>query len=363
MATTDPQSTPRPTVVHLPDYQTGNPYQSLLAEGIRTAGWNLDFANYPRTRLPLFSVTRSHPDATALHLHWIHGYIERFFWSRSWLKFLNSSALLVCDMLFVRLSGRPIVWTVHNRVAHETQDLKRERLVRRLLSFTVNKLIFHSEGARQEFSEFIGRDLSHKSEIIPHGNYVGVYAEDTTVANRLRDEFQLPHASTVILFFGAIRRYKGVPTLVEAFSRTSDSSLRLIIAGKPLDQDIQDQLAQAASSDPRITLYLKMVPDEEVAPLFSLADAVAIPFERTLTSGSVLLAMTLGKALLLPETAKILGVIDARGAIFYRDEADMLSTLTGLQRQSLQAMGHFNTDRAAELDWQTIGRQVAALYR
>lgn len=355
--------TPRKCVIHLPDWQSGNPYQGLLANGIRASDWEVRFEDFPKSKFPLRSVIAAQPDSQTLHIHWIAPYIEPLFWSSKTYRFYAKAALLALDVILVRLSGRRVVWTVHNQLSHETLGASREIVLRRILARTVNHLIFHSKSACSTFSALIGTDLSHKSSIIPHGNYIDYYRPNPALSASLSAEMNIGPDEIVILFFGALRNYKGIPSLIDAFRRTTAPNLRLVIAGKPFDADLRERVERAAVADTRIKLHLGHVSDEMVAPLFDISHVMALPLERTLTSGSALLAMSLGKALILPENARVLDIADERGAIYYADEATLTATLMSLDVESLTRMGAHNLRSAEALDWATIGSALTKRYQ
>lgn len=349
--------------IHTPAWQIGNPYQSLLAQGLQTAGWQVTFENYPRARFPLLALSKQHPDAEAIHLHWIHPYIEPLFWCKSKPRFYLKSVLLALDVLFVRLRGVHVVWTVHNLVAHESQGADKEIYLRRLLTYVVNRLVFHSQSALETYTALTRRNLAPKSSVIPHGNYVGVYKDSAEIAKQLTQKFGLNGRETVILFFGAIRHYKGLPNLIKSFQKTTKPNLRLIIAGKALDADLQVLIEKAAEDDSRIRLDLRSIPDDQVAPLFAISHAVAIPFERTLTSGSAVLALSMGKALILPESARVLDIADDDGAIFFADTDHLTDIMGQLDCYNLAAMGQANAKAAQSLGWTRIGQQTSQQYK
>lgn len=350
------------TVVMLPDWRRENPYQDLLARGVEQQGWNVLFADFPGGLFPLQRVVRSRPEADCLHIHWIAWYLEHLFWSRSAVKFYGKAMLLLADILLCRARGRRVVWTVHNQVEHESPDAPRELWVRAWLARCVSHSIFHSENARNAFSQTAGSKTVASSSVIPHGNYVGVYPDEPQNTARLADELDIDGDNLVILFFGLIRRYKGVTALISAFSQTSRPELRLVIAGKVPEPDLLEEIESLARLDDRIVLRLGFVPEDEVAPLHAIADVVAIPFERTLTSGSVLLAMSLGKALVLPEAARVLGVVDENGARFFDNQRSLEGTIRDLTKPVAQDLGSYNAESALTLDWAGIGEQTARLY-
>ena len=175
-------------------------------------------------------------------------------------------------------------------------------------------------------------------------------------------ELGLANYHKTFLMFGTIRRYKGVPGVIRQFSTLQDPDARLIVAGKPYDSDLESEIRSLAETDPRVILRFGHIADEDVAPLMRLARAVLFGFERTLTSGSVLLAMSFGNAVILPELARSLDVIDADGAVFYSGEEGLKSLLPSLTAAKLKCMGDHNFKCASLFDWSGIGAAIAEVY-
>ena len=106
----------------------------------------------------------------------------------------------------------------------------------------------------------------------------------------------------VFAFVGAIRGYKGVGELLEAFAGSTDlgPDARLLICGKPLPARLGRELEQRAVADPRIVLRLERMPEEELSQVLRAADVVVLPFRDILTSGSAILALSLGRPVIAP---------------------------------------------------------------
>ena len=349
-------------VLHLPSWRGANPYQNLLGSGIERAGWQCDFANFEKGLLPLRATLARHGKPDVVHLHWIAPLIEPILWSgsalSSWIKLL----LLALDVYWLRTRGVRVVWTWHNLVSHESRHARRERRARRVLAACVNRILFHSASARETVQNLYALHLAEKSTIAPHGSYIGVYQQDPQIRETLRRRFRLADDDLVVLYFGTLRAYKGISELLGAFAATNNPRLKLIVAGKPYGEALLHELQGQIDRDPRAHLYPQHVPDQEVAALFSLASVVAIPFQRTLSSGSVILALSLGKALLLSDQARVLDVVDDEGTLFFADSVQLAQMLDTLPNQDLSKMGQHNLDLARDLDWDKIGRIITAVY-
>jgi glycosyltransferase involved in cell wall biosynthesis len=123
-------------------------------------------------------------------------------------------------------------------------------------------------------------------------------------------------------------------------------------------------LVAAASADPRIVLQLAFVPHAEVAALLGAADAVVTPFRSVLTSGSVILAMSYGRAIVAPALGCVPEVVDAAGAVLYEPNQPgaLADALARAAASDLDAMGRHNLQVAQALDWTPIAAATKELY-
>ncbi|WP_350036961.1 glycosyltransferase [Pseudohaliea sp.] len=349
--------------IHVPDWSDGNPYQGLLAQALARRGWNVTFKDYGQGPLPLVEILRRENDVEVIHIHWLAPYLARAMWSSSKLRLYIKTFLLISDVVLCRLMGCRVVWTVHNLCSHESSDTQRERWIRKKLSKVVSHKIFHSESARQSFGKQIASVDNRRSSIIPHGNYIGVYPESEDILKSLRSRLCVPVGHRVILFFGAVRRYKGLGDLITAFRQSSASDLRLVIAGNPMDRELREDLEETAQLDDRIILYLKFIPEEEVAPLHRLADLVVIPFKEIFTSGSVLLAMSLSKPVALPRNAEQVGILQGGHGLSYTNSVELLDIINRAGSQGHRAIAEKNYLAAKHCCWARIGEATAGTYR
>ena len=189
-----------------------------------------------------------------------------------------------------------------------------------------------------------------------------MYECSEAVKESLRANYAIEDSDLVILFFGAVRRYKGLDLLLPAFRAVSNSKFRLIVAGNPFEDETKQWVIQEAGKDDRVRLSLGFVPDEQVAAHFALADVVVLPYQGILTSGSAILAMGFGKSLILPEGARLLGVPGDAGALYYEDEGGLRDLLTRLPEMDLTGMGEHNLKVVERLDWRKIAAATGRVY-
>lgn len=352
-------------VLCVPDWRSGNPYQELLAQSLRCQGCEVEFSEFPPKALPLQQLLRSHPGTQVLHLHWVNEFIGPAVWSKSPLKRWFRLGLLKLDVLLARLRGKRVVWTVHNLTSHDTADPSSELRARSELATAVDHLIVHSHGALEKLRQvWGGRGLDdYRVSVIRHGNFDGCYPSDDVMVKSLRQEWAVDSETIVILFFGAVRPYKGLESLMQAFSLTTDPRLRLVIAGAPNTPQFGEQIRQFAAQDPRIVPRLSFVDPDAVAAHYKAADLVAIPLKQTLTSGSAVLAMTMGRPLIMPNSTRHLDLGDEdTGVLHYANEAQLIALLGRLRDLDLGKLGRASAGAAAAWAWSDVGWLTAQVY-
>lgn len=347
----------------MPDATLGNPYQRQLAEALGRFGVEVAFAN-PAGVLPLLSAVADHAPVEILHLHWTHQLVV----ADGRLKSVVKAVRFIMELAWLRLRGVRLVWTAHNLLEHEQRHPGIELFFGRIAERLYHRIIVHCDVARCAVAQTyrISPRRQHKLHTIPHGHFIGTYP-NTVSQNEARLRLGIGPARPVLVHFGQIRPYKGVFELLDAFERLDAPSAVLLIAGRPWDEATAGMLRVRARRDPRIRLYLGFVPDDEVQIYLNAADVVVLPYRDVLTSGSAMLAMSFGRAVVMPRCGcaeEMMG--GEQGAVLY-DAADTDSGLDrALQRalnMDLAAMGKRNHERAASFGWEAIASLTAHAYR
>ncbi len=103
-----------------------------------------------------------------------------------------------------------------------------------------------------------------------------------------REYLKLRPECRYILFFGYIRKYKGLDLLLEAMAdeRIAKAGIRLIVAGEYYgDKDYYDQIIDRLQIRDRLELFTDFIPNSEVKYYFSAADCVVQPYRTATQSG------------------------------------------------------------------------------
>ena len=108
-----------------------------------------------------------------------------------------------------------------------------------------------------------------------------------------REKLQLPKGEKIILFFGFIRKYKGLDLLLDAMadSRLKEENIKLLIAGEFYEDEkpYLQQIEEKGIGD-RLYLHTHFIPDSDVKYYLSAADAVIQPYRAATQSGVTPLA-------------------------------------------------------------------------
>ncbi len=172
------------------------------------------------------------------------------------------------------------------------------RTTGRLLRRGVDGYITHSSSDQKLVAERYHIDPD-TIKVIPHALYDQYSRIDKIDAKKklsIKEEF-------VILSFGLIRNYKGIPYLISAFEELPDDIIRnsrLMIVGEIWD-DRESLLRQIDGSkyNDNITLIDEYIPDDRIPLYFSAADTVVLPYTRASQSGIAHIAMCFGTSIIV----------------------------------------------------------------
>lgn len=101
-------------------------------------------------------------------------------------------------------------------------------------------------------------------------------------------ELGLDPAQKYLLFFGFIRKYKGLDLLLEAMAEKAvvDTNAKLIIAGEYYgDREFYESVIDRLNLKDRIVSFTDFIPNERVRYYFSAADLVVLPYRSATQSG------------------------------------------------------------------------------
>jgi beta-1,4-mannosyltransferase len=348
-------------VLMMPDYRADNPYQALLANALHQEQVEVCFPVGYRRVFPIFRAVQDCSSVAVLHLHWINPYLK----GSNWLTRLIYSLKFLLDLLLVRLAGTRIVWTIHNRLAHEAQFPRLELWTIRQLIKLADQVIVHHQSALVELSDLYQFNLDRAS-VVPHGHYRDVYGETLNRAEA-RKILGLPATGKIYLNLGMLRPYKGIERLLQTWHNHPEvtATHTLLIAGMPLDNTYGQQLTEQVANTKGAMLHLGFIEDHLIPVYFSAADVVILPFENILTSGSLILAMSYSKPIIAPQSPGIVETLGCATALLYnsQDQRFLLQAIQQSLAADLLLLGQQVKQECDALNWNTIGQKTYQIYQ
>ncbi len=107
--------------------------------------------------------------------------------------------------------------------------------------------------------------------------------------NEARNKINLIKHKYIVLFFGQIKKVKGLDVLIEAFGEVikTNNSIGLVIAGKLWKDeiDIYQELIVRYKLDNYVEKRIHYIPTEDVPYYFRAADLVVLPYKKIYNSG------------------------------------------------------------------------------
>lgn len=207
--------------------------------------------------------------------------------------FTVAPAEYLMAVLFKR-SGGGVVFTAHDVVPFDAKQAAGP-WVRRVYSLA-DRIIVHAEHGARELSDVFGCARA-KVRVVPHGNYAPFVGEPVA-QEEARRRLGLADSARIILFFGSIKRVKGLDTLLAAMPDILrvHPEATLVIAGRVWKDDFaayEDLIGRLGVAS-KVEARLRFIPEEEAALYFQAADVVVLPYRKIYQSGVLLMAMSFG---------------------------------------------------------------------
>lgn len=345
-------------VLFLP-WWSRNPYQQLLTKHLEQVGVEVENFNHNSIIFLTAEVLDWKPDI--IHFHTLYP----FFLSSNRFTFLCKFFTFFSQVLILKLMGVKMIWTVHDLKNHENIQVQSERIFNIFFARCADAIITHCEIAKREVVKSFRFKKDFKILVIPHANYIGCY-ENTINRLEAQTKLGIKDPKLILLFLGLIRSYKGVPELIDAFKQLESEGVYLVIAGKA-PNELAEQIRQTIIGYDNIKFIPGFVADDQIQVYMNACDVVVLPYRDILTSGSLILAMSFGRACIAPRKGCIKEVLDDGGGFLYEpdDEEGLNSAIAmALQKKSdLLRMGEHNRQMIEEWNWERIAQMTFKVYQ
>lgn len=228
----------------------------------------------------------------------------------SWPGARRAISSLGCDALVVQWwhpffapclsacipGGIPAAAVCHNLDPHEGFPLSKP--IARMFLNRMDSIVVHGAADAERAAPLRGKVIRLFHPIYDQ------YIAGAPSREEARSRLGIPQGSTALLFFGLVRRYKGLDLMVQAMEHLPENHI-LIAAGENYGSE-EELAGLAAPLGGRFLRHAAFIPDSDVGLYFRASDIVVLPYRTATQSGVAQIALAFRKPMVV-STAGSLG--------------------------------------------------------
>ena len=235
-----------------------------------------------------------------------------------------------------------------------------DKMFNRYYLRSVDGFIYMSEQVHGELTTY-----THAPALFsPHPmfEHFGERKERTEACNVLG----LDPGTRYALFFGLIRDYKGLDTLIEAWAKFRRSGHKLLIAGEfYASRDKYIDLIERLGLQDDIILHDHFIPDSEVANYFSASDCVVLPYKTATQSGVTQIAYNFRTPIIVTDVGGLKEIVPD-GVVGYVVDSSVEGVVDGLNRiyeqGRLEEFTHNMEHERKRFSWAAMCDKIEEVY-
>lgn len=171
-----------------------------------------------------------------------------------------------------------------------------------------------------------------RSELPVFGHYS---KDDNLDIETEKEKLGFKKTDTVLLFFGYVRKYKGLDILIDAFAEMvpDHPDYKLLVAGEFYDNpDPYMNLIKKHGIEDKVKVINKFIPNEQVAAYFTLSEVVVLPYRSATQSGILNIAYGYEKPVVITEVGGLSEFVDDGETGIFVPKADKMEIVKGVER-------------------------------
>jgi glycosyltransferase involved in cell wall biosynthesis len=277
--------------------------------------------------------------------------------------------LVSFDFILSKILGLKVVYTIHDVVSFENSRPKTK--LSNWMYQRVNKILIHNQFCENVFRSHYPK-VKTEIDIIPHGNYIPFITIQKD-KKKSREYLDLPTEKTILLFFGMIKKVKGLEVLLKALRKVVDTNpdIVLLIAGRLWKNDfkVYQKIITENNLSENIILHTHFVSHEDVKYYYSASDLIILPYKKIFQSGVLMMSMSYEKAVLVSDLDPLTEVVQdmKTGFVFESGNPKSLSEKLNrilldsnkLEEVRINGLNHIKS----KYDWLEIGKEMKKSYQ
>ena len=224
-----------------------------------------------------------------------------------WHPFFSFCHFAISGLIKSKYKNK-ILFITENVISHEANVIDK----------SLTKIGLSNASAFLSLSEKVERDLEfvaadrkvYRSELPVYDCY---NFDDKKNSSTTKRDFGFDENSKLLLFFGYVRKYKGLDLLIDALAELvkKDRTYKLLAAGEFYDDEkyYRDKI-EILKLDNSVKLLNQFIPNEEVAKYFGPSDLVVLPYRSATQSGILNLAYGFYKPVLVTDVGGLAEFVD-----------------------------------------------------
>ncbi|MAM05722.1 MAG: hypothetical protein CMD06_07195 [Flavobacteriales bacterium] len=266
-------------------------------------------------------------------IRWIIGSIKSIFHARlSSISIFHFhifyvNILILFNLFLVKILFGKTVITIHDVRSFGVE--KESSIITRIVYFLTDLLLTHNEFSKLEIMKLFPT-IKSTIHIIPHGNYLP-FINRNIDKKQSKYYLNIPQNKNVILFFGMIKKVKGLEVLLKAFKKNviKNPDLLLVIAGRVWKDDfsIYQDIIDRENLHEHCIIHNKFIKHSEVDYYYNASDLVVLPYKEIYQSGVMMMALSYEVAVLSSDLPPLKEIItdNETGFLFKSESSDSLS--------------------------------------
>ena len=208
---------------------------------------------------------------------------------RFWIPFFAPAFYSICNYV-KKKTGAKVLFICDNVIPHEHRP--GDRTLIRLIFRVGDYFMIHSKSVEKDLMEF-SKGKPHMLSPHPVYNIFGDSVSKQEARLVLRNRYGIDLGNEkVLLFFGYVRKYKGLPYLINALKLLKGKlDVKLLIVGEFYEDEkpTHDMITELGLTD-RITVISDYIPNEDVRYFFCASDVMVLPYIDATQSGIIQIA-------------------------------------------------------------------------
>ena len=221
------------------------------------------------------------------------------------INIFSSELLTLFLAILTKINFKKLIVIAHDLESFKGNDI---RIIQKIIyNNLADSIVVHNKFCKTKLSEKI--DNSNKINIIKQGGYISYFGNMPTIDNA-HMYLNLDDSKKYILFFGQIKKEKGLDVLLNALSNVHDN-IYLIIAGKNTDSNFAyyNHLIKENNIESRVIIKNYFISNDEMKHLFSASSAIILPYKKIYQSAVILMSMSLNLPVIASDLKPIKEVI------------------------------------------------------